>query len=102
MLHVFQSDRVEDLVDGLVQQLDATSPQDPVVRAFFEHRLVVPNANLKTYLTFEIAAKRGVASNLRVETMETFLESLLPLDEQGEPEAWVGASATGERLLIGS
>ncbi|RVU40980.1 hypothetical protein EA187_19560 [Lujinxingia sediminis] len=100
MLHVFQSDRVEDLVDGLVKVLDATSPEHPVERAFFEHRLVVPNANLKEYLTFQIAARRGVASNMRVETMETFLESLLPLDEQGEPRAQIAQSVTIERLLI--
>ncbi|TXD32079.1 exonuclease V subunit gamma [Lujinxingia vulgaris] len=100
MLHVFQSDRVEDLVDGLVKQLEATSPTEPVARAFFEHRLVVPNANLKTYLSFEIASKRGVASGLRVETMETFLESLIPRDDQGEPVAQIAASATVERLLI--
>ncbi|WP_158542593.1 exodeoxyribonuclease V subunit gamma [Lujinxingia litoralis] len=101
MLQVFQSDRVEDLVDVLVHHLGVTAPKRAVDRAFHEYRLVVPNANLKQYLTFQIAAKMGVATNLRIETMEQFLESLVPPDEAGEPVAQIVAGATVERLLIG-
>ena len=87
-LIAFQSDRVEDLVDRLVLALvrdERRRASSPAERPFIEHKVVIPTRNLTTYLQFEISARLGIASNIEFLTLERFLESLLPLREDGEP-----------------
>lgn len=102
-LVAYQSDRISDLVDRLVagllrdeqQQID-TAAQRP----FVEHTVVVPTRNLEDYLTFEIAARRGVASGIDFVTIERFLESLLPDGDDERPEIRILDQTAMTRLVL--
>ena len=102
MLHVFQSDQVEDLVATLVYNLERRAASlDGVGRTFRRVRVVVPNQNLGTYLQFQIAARKGVAANLSFETMEAFLESLIPEPLAGEAPVEVVSTVAIRTALLG-
>ena len=99
----FQSDRVEDLVDHLVAEMERDERArggSPAERPFREHLVVIPTANLETYLTFEIAARRGVAAGVEFDTAERFLRRLLPVDDDGESPVRVLDATASARLLV--
>ena len=86
-LLAYQSDHVEDLVDQLVVEMlqeEKRRAQTLSDLPFLIHQVVIPTRNLETYLNFEISARRGIAANVEFITMERFLESLLPTDDNGE------------------
>lgn len=70
MIHVCYSNRTEELLRALVQQVDeerrAAHPLVPIA-------LVVPNRNVETYVKLGLAQASGIAANLKV----TFLRKLL-------------------------
>ena len=102
-LVAFQSDRVEELVDRLVAEMahhDDNTIGDCVDRPFVDHRVVLPTRNLETYLDFEIAARRGVSFGIEFLTMERFLKSLLPEDDDGQSQIRVLDQMAMTRLVV--
>jgi exodeoxyribonuclease V gamma subunit len=99
----YQSDRVEDLVERLIVELErdedrrSSSARD---RLFLEHLVVIPTRNLETYLTLEIAARRGVATGVRFVTIQRLLSDLLPVDDAGEPRVEILDQASLTRLMV--
>ena len=86
-LVAIQSDRVEELVDRLVLELARERDRrsdEPALRPFLRHSVVVPSRNLAAYLRFEVAARLGVVAGVDFVTIEQFLEDLLPIDDDGE------------------
>jgi len=102
-LVAFQSDRVEELVDRLVAEMahhDDNTIGDCVDRPFVDHRVVLPTRNLETYLDFEIAARRGVSFGIEFLTMERFLKSLLPEDDDGQAQIRILDQMAMTRLVV--
>ena len=98
-----QSNRIEDLVARLVHEFDRRRAADATTAAdlpFIDHLVVVPTRNLETYLTFEIAARRGVAAGIEFLTIERFLERLLPTDADDNPEVRILDQMALTRLVF--
>src|SRR5437588_6967645 len=79
MLHVWYSNQLENLVRRLIDNLREETPGFPG-SAFAKRSLVIPNANIQTYLQFAIARTTGIAANLEFLFLEKFLAGLVPAD----------------------
>lgn len=78
MIHLTYSNRTEALLDALVRRLDARreAGADPLEPTW----IVVPNRNVERYVELGVAARLGVAANLRFERLAGFVRG------------WLGAS----------
>ena len=102
-LIAFQSDRVEELVDKLVVELvgdERRGGRGPTAGPFREHLVVIPTRNLETYLSFEVAARRGVAAGLKFLTAQQFMELLLPVDDVDDLEVRLLDHGAITRLVL--
>ncbi len=74
MIELFYSNRTEQLLDALADQIKAqragTHPLEPV-------ELVVPNRNMETWVRLELAQKLGVAANMRFRMLEQFIGDIV-------------------------
>jgi exodeoxyribonuclease V gamma subunit len=85
MLQVFYSNKLERLVDAMVDAVGHERRrlhQSPFERT----PLVVPNWNVEAYLKFEVARRTGIAANMEYLRVVEFFESLLPTEELASRE----------------
>ncbi|MCA9550504.1 MAG: exodeoxyribonuclease V subunit gamma, partial [Myxococcales bacterium] len=96
MIRLVYADRAERLVDALAARLlearglPGVHPLDPIP-------LVVPNQAATAYLKMALAERVGVAANLRVEYLQSFLARLA---EEAHPERKVLDSARLQVILL--
>src|SRR5688572_3664070 len=73
MIHLTYSNRTEELLAALVEQISAEraarGPWEPM-------RLVVPNRNIETYVKYGLAAHTGIAANLEITFLQRLAERL--------------------------
>jgi exodeoxyribonuclease V gamma subunit len=77
MLQVFYSNKLERLVDTMVEEVGHKRRklrQSPFDRT----PVVVPNWNVQAYLKFEVAQREGISANIDYRNVVEFFESLLP------------------------
>lgn len=99
-IRVAYSNRIERLVDALVDQLDRDRGLDGI---FEPPCVVVPNRNVEMYLRFELADRFGVVGDVAFSTLETWFRDELPgdvspLDEERLTSAIVGYLTTESNL----
>jgi exodeoxyribonuclease V gamma subunit len=92
MIHVSYSNRTERLLDALRVRLPAgrRSPFDPA-------HLVVPNANVETFVKLGLAQATGIAANLEVRYLRRFVSELVA---RSHPEVRLVDATLLEGLLI--
>ena len=75
-IHVWYSNQLEQLADLLIENVKKTS-DSPTSRLFAMPTIIVPNANIATYLKYEIARGLGITVGLKFQMTEQFLDDLL-------------------------
>lgn len=74
MIELFYSNRTEQLLEALADQVKAqranTHPLEPV-------ELVVPNRNMETWVRLGLAQKLGVAANMQFRRLEQFIGDII-------------------------
>ncbi|QDU63410.1 RecBCD enzyme subunit RecC [Planctomycetes bacterium Pan216] len=81
MLHLFHAENLGSLVPTLIERLDQPGP-NPLDRAFRMVTVLVPSRLVETYVTHEVARRRGIACNLRFVRPLSFLASLLRREDR--------------------
>jgi exodeoxyribonuclease V gamma subunit len=81
MLKLTYSNNLERLIIGLIQNSDALTKGGTLI---FSNppTIIVPNRNIQTWLSFEIAHRTGIAANIQFLYLEAFVQSLLTDHEQ--------------------
>jgi len=81
VIELFYSNRTEQLLDALADQVkaqrEADHPLEPV-------ELVVPNRNMETWVRLGLAQKLGVAANMNFRRLEQFIGDMVDKTGPGE------------------
>lgn len=79
MLQVWYSNSLEKLVDGLVE-VEASERRNLDLSPIERTPVVVPGANMGTYLKYSVARRAGIAARMQPWHIGNFFEALLPED----------------------
>src|SRR5690554_325478 len=95
MLQVWYSNSLEKLVDGLVE-VEASERKNLQLSPIERSPVVVPGANMGTFLKYAVARRAGIAARMQPWHIGNFFEALLPEDGRFQ----VVSAATVQILLL--
>lgn len=79
MLQIWYSNRLEKLVDGLVE-VEASERQNLQLSPIERSPIVVPGSNMGTFLKYAVAQRAGISARIEAWHIGSFFDALLPED----------------------